>query len=216
MIVPPIGYATQFYFKLTSGNYKTPNLDVTDFTYNLDITTSTGDGTLTLAADDTAYMMLRDGNQFNIYWGWSKDGNLAAYPPELDDPFKNLDQQDPMGTIHAMERNEKYIPRILSGYIKDIKRVGGNIKIDFFDKGVLLEQKASDLSWSNSALSGIITDIANAAGIPIIIDWADVPGINQQNITYPPPSATATASDSGTGGTAADATGTGTTLVPER
>jgi hypothetical protein len=199
-LIPPEGWKTQLKFQLTSAGRTTPLIMVQDFTYNLDITTSTGDGTITLALDDVAYLKLRDNDEFQIFWGWSKTGDLEFHELMSFPGYTAMkESQDVLDYIEKMNMDTEHIPVILTGYIKDVKRVGDTLVIDFFDKGVLLEALSSDLNYPSSLLSYIVEDIAFKAGITLVIDWAGDSDIDIM-MTYPP--ATSTTGTSGSGATA--------------
>jgi len=205
-ILPPNGYQRQVLFKLGK-EIKIPALEVTDFNYQLDITTSTGEGTITVAHSKKLYENLKTYGEFELYWGWSEKGNLKPVDPDV---FKGVSKKSKAAGRDALEQSSKYtdeLPLILTGFIKEVKQNANKLVIGFYDRGILLEKEDiyESASWSRSALCA---DIITKAGLEYAFDWAGDPAYDE-TITFPPAD---TSADAAAGTTGVDANGNPTTV----
>lgn len=121
-----------------------PGIRVNSFDFQKDASDSTGDGTLTVLYDHAFYLKINKNDEISFKAGWIT----------------------PDGKDNSVD--------YLNGYIKDIKPTGNTLEIDFVDKGVLLEQKAT-ADYHQMKRSDILRDIASRAGLKAEINFGDNP-----------------------------------------
>ena len=182
-VVAPVGYTVQTQFNIVRlGLEKTPQIGITEISYDTDITGSTGTGTITVAWDEALYDILQVGDAFQLWWGYSPDGYTQFYQPTITKAGKATLLIPPglvmNPDVYITDSMVDSIPLILTGFIKNVKPSAAKIEIDFYDKGVLLEKTATGFTKSNEMRSDIAKDICTAAGLLFVCDWTKVKGID--------------------------------------
>ena len=201
-ILPPSGWHTQSAFQIKRLETEQLPIYITALSYDLDLSGSTGTGTLTVAYDENFYEQIRTDDEFHLYWGWSKNGDLPLFDySKFDELAKTTGYELVLEFLEGIDATTEYIPIIITGYIKDIKQTAATIQIDFNDKGVLLEKKDT-LTYQGRSLLEVCVDITNRAGLNLVVDWESDNKINKlvnyPNTTSATPTASAAATTSAT------------------
>lgn len=121
-------------------------IQLTDFTFSKDSKDPTGTGTLTIAYSRDLDLKINKNDEILIKAGWRVPGGPSYCYRDY-----------------------------IKGYVKDVKPTGETLAIDFVDRGILLEQKAT-ADYQNMHRSEIVLDIATRAGFgDTYIDFGDNP-----------------------------------------
>lgn len=142
-LAPPSGSRHIVVFEITKYGETQPPFFVTDGDFNKSYDAAAGEGSITAFYTPEVYKKIPKHSEFLLKAGW-------LFPD---------------GTTILKE--------VMSGYIKDVKISGNEIKIDLIDYGYLLDANAS-VSYTNKKRSFIIKDLIKKAGLIPEVDFTGV------------------------------------------